>query len=193
MVGLVAVVGWRYASDRLIIDVGTQAQEALDNPEVVGYFVVFDYLQVVAGPRWFPELLTIPVAATLFGMAIGALSLLARQTTSATTRILTGAAVAAIIGAGVGLAVTFYARHFLPRLLVEPVTDPSFVLTDAVIAANPSGLHNAPYRLTLSPEVVYFPLLGVLSATIVLLTLEATRCLLPAHPVLRLRHSRDQA
>lgn len=173
MVGLVGILGWRYASDRLIIATGPQAREALNNPDVAGYFFVSDYLQVVAGPRWFPELLAIPAAATLFGLLIGGLSLPARHAASATARVVTGAATAAIIGAGVGLAVAFYARNTPPRLLVEPVTDPSFVLTDAIIAANPTGLHDVPYKLSVSPELVYFPLLGALSAVIVLVILNA--------------------
>jgi hypothetical protein len=173
VVGLVAVIGWRYASPRQFVDLGRPARE------INGYFFTFDYLQSETGPRWFPELLVFPVVGSLMGAVIG-LAASALSATRPTWRTVAVQVVSTVLlGAATGLFAALYAHHVQPVVMIQPVTDPTFVLTDSDIASNPGALRGAPRYVDLAPELVYFPLAGALSALGVLLVLEMIRRLFP--------------
>ena len=169
--GLVAVFGWRYASPRRLV---------LSDPtgEFAGQdrgFFTFDYLLAVAGPRWFPELLVFPIVGLLVGAVIG-LAAVPMSASGPGWRKTTISMVGALVtGAVIGLFAALYARQVYPSQLVQKVDDPSFVLTDAWIEANPFLIRGGPRYFEMSPELVYFPLTGALCALTVVLIAEVIR------------------
>lgn len=168
------MLGWRYASHRLYIDVSRSAADIGEGHK--GYMFTFDYLQTVAGPRWFPELLLFLVAGLVIGAVGGMASMFAvRITARRWCRTVALSTITVVVGAGIGLIAVAYSRSIPPELLILPVTDPSFVLTDAMIAANPTSIYGAPKYVDASPELVYFPLAGPLCAVAISLILEAAR------------------
>lgn len=170
--GLAAVICWRFASPRQLIDLGHSAGEISGDDS--GYFFTFDYLQSVAGPRWFPELLVFPVVGMLTGAVIGLAAVVVPATASAWRTTIVQLVSALLIGAGTGLVVALYARQVQPALLIQPVKDPSFVPTDTDIGSL-SAIRGAPPYFDMSPELVYFPLAGALCAAIVRVILESAR------------------
>ncbi|MFI8774894.1 hypothetical protein ACIGKQ_22415 [Gordonia sp. NPDC062954] len=172
VVGLAAVIGWRYASPRQFIDFGYSAREISGHDS--GYFFTFDYLQSVAGPRWFPELLVLPLVGVLIGAVMGLAALVVPAPVSGWRTTAVQVVSALLIGAGMGLVVALYARQVQPALLIQPVKDPSFVPTDTDIGSL-SAVRGAPPYLDMSPELVYFPLVGAFCAAIVRIILESIR------------------
>lgn len=82
---------------------------------------------------------------------------------------------ALVTGAVIGLFAALYARRVYPSQLVQKIDDPSFVLTDAWIEANPFLIRGGPRYFDVSPELVYFSLAGALFALVVTLIVEAFR------------------
>lgn len=180
-----AVFGWRYASPRQIV-LSDPAGELAGQDG--GLSFVFDYLLVVAGPRWFPELLAFPVVGLLIGAVIGLIAMPLSATGPGRRKTTISLVSALVTGSVIGLFAVLYARRVQPTLLIQKVDDPSFALTDAEIEANPltAVMRGGPSYFDLSPALVYFPVAGALCALFVVLIVAAIRRVIPrdrhAHP-----------
>ncbi|MDV8054347.1 MULTISPECIES: hypothetical protein [unclassified Rhodococcus (in: high G+C Gram-positive bacteria)] len=65
--GLAVAFGWRYGVTRMWID--AEAPPPV-NPGDSGYFRVYDYMQYVSGPPWWPVTWVAPVAALVVGTVV---------------------------------------------------------------------------------------------------------------------------
>ncbi|KZF01354.1 MULTISPECIES: hypothetical protein [unclassified Rhodococcus (in: high G+C Gram-positive bacteria)] len=119
--GLAVAFGWRYGVTRTWIDADSPPPVASGDTE---YFRVYDYVQYVSGPPWWPVTWVLPVAALVIGtvvsVAIGWFRL-GRKT----GRLTLGAA-PLVAGSIVGAGAAWWARSQPPEIRVRMVANPYF-------------------------------------------------------------------
>ncbi|OZE35435.1 MULTISPECIES: hypothetical protein [unclassified Rhodococcus (in: high G+C Gram-positive bacteria)] len=119
--GLAVAFGWRYGVTRTWIDADSPPPVASGD---TGYFRVYDYVQYVSGPPWWPVTWVLPVAALVIGtvvsVAIGWFRL-GRKT----GRLTLGAA-PLVAGSIVGAGAAWWARSQPPEIRDRMVANPYF-------------------------------------------------------------------
>lgn len=119
--GLAVAFGWRYGVTRTWIDADSPPPVASGD---TGYFRVYDYMQYVSGPPWWPVTWAAPVAALVVGtvvsVAIGWFQL--GRKTGRLTLVVAPLAAGSIVGAWAA----WWARSQPPEIRVRMVADPNF-------------------------------------------------------------------
>ncbi|MEK8071191.1 hypothetical protein [Rhodococcoides navarretei] len=115
--GLAVAFGWRYGVTRSWLDADAPPPV---NPSDTGYFRVYDYVQYVSGPTWWPITWVAPVAALVVGalvsIALGRFLRSPLQLIAATL----------VSGGSVGAGAAWWARSEPPEIRVRMVADPYF-------------------------------------------------------------------
>ena len=119
--GLAVAFGWRYGVTRSWLD--ADAPPPVDSGDT-GYFRVFDYVQYVSGPPWWPITFVAPVAALLIGCVVSVI--LGRLCLGRGTGRLTLVVAPLVAGSIVGAGTAWWARSEPPEIRVRMVADPSF-------------------------------------------------------------------
>lgn len=154
LVGLLGAVGWRHGTRRRIL---------LDNPPPMrpgdtGFMFTFDYLQHVAGPRWWPELLVLPAIGATVAVVVGLFYWRLRPINRQSAEWLAVALPAGVAGAAVAATAVLLTYTDQPAVLVRSEQGSSSApLTTDLIAGG-------PWSYELAPVPVWFPAIGIASA-----------------------------
>ncbi|MEH6794975.1 MAG: hypothetical protein V7694_12650 [Rhodococcus sp. (in: high G+C Gram-positive bacteria)] len=119
--GLAVAFGWRYGVTRSWLDADAPPPV---NPSDTGYFRVYDYVQYVSGPPWWPVTWVAPVAALVVGTVLSVT--LGRLRLGRRTGRLTLVVAPLVAGSIVGAGAAWWARSQPPEIRVRMVSDPYF-------------------------------------------------------------------
>ncbi|OZC64834.1 hypothetical protein CH306_19685 [Rhodococcus sp. 15-725-2-2b] len=119
--GLAVAFTWRYCVPRMWIDADAPPPV---NPGDSGYFRVYDYVQYVSGPPWWPITLVAPVAALLVGTVVSiTVGWILRARSHGRALHMSAPLVA---GGLVGAGAAWWARRRPPEIRIRMVADPYF-------------------------------------------------------------------
>lgn len=117
--GLAVAFGWRYGVTRMWLD--ADAPPPVDSGDT-GYFRVYDYVQYVSGPPWWPITLVAPVAALLVGAVVSiTVGWILRGRSHGRALHMSAPLVA---GGLVGAGAAWWARRRPPEIRIRMVADP---------------------------------------------------------------------
>ncbi|MGZ8178237.1 hypothetical protein ACXVUM_09930 [Williamsia sp. SKLECPSW1] len=156
LVGVIGAVGWRHGTRRTVFVENLPPA----NPGDKGVLFTFDHLQHLSGPRWWPELLVLPMTGIVVALTAGLVCTAVRRSAEHRPADWLGSTVpAAIAGAAVALAAILLTHIDRPSELVRIVPYSSSAST-----TSSGAITGEPWSHELVPAAIWFPAIGIVTA-----------------------------